>query len=172
MSDDADRLGPEPPEHLPKVRADALERAATAWEVRVRGGTWEAAAAASGYSSAQNAMRSVRSVFGSLPSLEKDEARRLWRDRLEALWRQALADAEATRPGAVTAAVRVAEAASRLDGLAEPQRHSIVPAESEIEAWVALALEASGRAHCIGVEEGNIFDVVDAEVVDDQAPGD
>ncbi|MGA8247846.1 MAG: hypothetical protein WB797_13165 [Nocardioides sp.] len=64
-------------------------------------------------------MKAVRNVYGRLPQIERDELRRLWRDRLEVAWRQVAMDMSQQRPGAVTAAVRVAQAAFRLDGLAE-----------------------------------------------------
>lgn len=167
MSEEVERIGPEPPQVPEKVRADALARASTAWEARVRGGTWAQAAETAGYANAPNAMRAVRSVFGSLPPIEKDEARRLWRDRLELLFGLGLVDAEEQRPGAVTALVRVAEAASRLDGLAEPQRLSITPTDAELERWVRDVLEAKGVLSF--AEEGDIFaDTVDAVVIEDE----
>jgi arginase family enzyme len=52
--------------------------------------------------------------------MERDELRNLWRDRLEAAWRQVMVDMTEQRPGATTAAVRIATAATNLDGLNAP----------------------------------------------------
>jgi hypothetical protein len=112
----------ETPQVQPRVRADALERAERAWSARVAGATWAQAAEIAGYSDDTAANRAVRNVFGTLPQVERDELRRLWRDRLEVLWLQANTDAREQRAGAITAGVRVATAAASLDGLAEPAR--------------------------------------------------
>jgi AraC-like DNA-binding protein len=114
--------GPPPPEPVRKVRADALERASTAWSVRVAGGTWAQAAEAAGFHDSDAATKAVRRHYGTLPVLARDDLRGLWRDRLELAWRQVCRDMTEQKPGAVTAAVRVAGMALTLDGLAEPVR--------------------------------------------------
>jgi hypothetical protein len=72
-----------------------------------------------------------------LPIAEREELRDIWRQRLENLWQQAALDAQAGRPGAVTAAVRVAGAALQLDGLAEPVR-----VDMRVETELTSLLEA------------------------------
>jgi hypothetical protein len=114
--------GPEPPEPTKKVRADALERADTAWRARVAGAAWAEAAKVAGYSSDKHAIDGVRNVFGAVPQIDREELRRLWRDRLERSWRQCVADMADRVPGATTASVRIAQAAIALDGLDEPTK--------------------------------------------------
>jgi AraC-like DNA-binding protein len=109
---------PPPPPHT-WVKSDHLARAHQAWTARVAGATWQQVAELTGYSSPENAMRAVRTVYGQVPRIDRDDLRHLWRDRLEALWRQVLRDLSEQRPGAVTAAVRVMQAAAALDGLNE-----------------------------------------------------
>src|SRR5688572_7746070 len=109
-----------PPEPLPKVQARHLERADTAWRARVAGATWKQAAQMAGYATPESAIKGVQSAFGELPPLQAADLRNLWRDRLEVLWRQTLTDIAEQRPGAVTAGVRVAQAAALLDGLNAP----------------------------------------------------
>lgn len=166
---DDDLIGPMPPEPVKKVRADALARAEKAWNVRVLGGSWEQAARIAGYSDPSNAMRAVRSVYGTLPEVERSEARRLWRDRLEVLWRQVVQDVHERIPGATTAAVRIADRAARLDGLDEPARLSITPSDGELQRFVSTVIAAQGGRDI--PDEGDIFgDVVDAEIVEDDEP--
>lgn len=102
------------------MRGAHLEKADRAWRVRVVGGTWQQAAEAAGYSTDEAAIKAVRSAYGTLPKPQRDDLRNLWRERLEVLWQQAVADARDRRHGAVTAAVRVATCAMHLDGLSEP----------------------------------------------------
>jgi AraC-like DNA-binding protein len=133
--------GTEPPEPVRQRRADAMARADRAWRVRVVGGTWQEAADAAGFANDANAIRAVRDTFGSLPEVDRQELRALWRDRLEALWRQALRDALDRQPGALVAAVRVMQAAARLDGLEAPTQMIVHnPPDAEIEAWVVAML--------------------------------
>jgi hypothetical protein len=73
-----------------------------------------------GFTDEHNALRAVKSAYGELPQSQRSDLRDLWRARLETLWTQVLRDAGEQRPGAITAAVRVATAAVALDGLAEP----------------------------------------------------
>ena len=119
----------------PKVRADATARADRAWNARLLGASWEAAAQVAGFANSQNAMRAVRRHYGRMPEADRGELRTLWRERLEVLWRQASRDALEQQPGAVTAAVRVAQAACRLDGLDEPTRTEVHVTE-HIEALI------------------------------------
>lgn len=164
MPDEA--IGAPPPEPVKKVRADALERAERAWNVRVLGASWEQAARVAGYADPSNAIRAVRSVYGSLPEVERSEARRLWRDRMEVLWRQVVQDVHERVPGATTAAVRIADRAARLDGLDEPSRLSITPSDAELQQFVVTVIEARGGA-AIPAEDDIFGDIVDAEVVED-----
>jgi hypothetical protein len=114
--------GTPPPEPLPQVKADHLDRADRAWRARIAGGSWKQAAAVAGYSDANAAMKGVRTAYGQTPRVDREALRNLWRERLEWAWRQVVTDMTDRRPGAVTAAVRVAGMAVALDGLAEPVR--------------------------------------------------
>jgi hypothetical protein len=116
---------PEPPEPVRKVTADHLDRAERAWTVRVAGGSWRQAAQVAGYSDDQAAMKGVRTCYGMLPKPTREDLRDLWRDRLEKAWRQVCVDMAEQRAGATTAAVRVANMAIQLDGLAEPVRVNV-----------------------------------------------
>lgn len=123
-------LGPPPPAPVRKVRADALQRADTAWRTRVAGGTWREAAELAGFSSPEHAISAVKNVFGQTPVIDRDALRVLWRDRLERAWRQVCADMAERVPGATTAAVRIATCAMQLDGLAEPNKVDVTVNES------------------------------------------
>jgi hypothetical protein len=122
--------GSSPPVPARRVRADALARADKAWRARVVGASWQEAADLAGFSDPDNCARAVRRAYGKLPRVEWQELRDLWRDRLEVMWRQAQTDMTEQRPGAVTAAVRVATAAAALDGLNEPSRLDVAVSES------------------------------------------
>jgi hypothetical protein len=124
MADDTPALHPEdgtvlPPRMVGPVLAAKAEKA---WAVRVAGGTWRQAAEVSGYGSGEAAQKAVSTVRGATPRVSRDVLREVWRDRLEMAWRQVAQDMSQQRPGAVTAAVRIATAAMHLDGLAEPVR--------------------------------------------------
>lgn len=171
MSDDEiERQPTPPPEPTGKVRGDALQRADRAWRARVLGGTWEQCAEVAGYADAPTCCRAVRRAYDDLPKVERDELRRLWRDRYEVVGRQALADVLDRRPGAVTSFVRVGQAAASLDGLNAPTLHVVAnPTEHDIDAWVAKALALRGR---VRPEEADIFgmsDIVDADVIEDDS---
>jgi hypothetical protein len=101
------------------VKADAAVRAMKAWTARVTGSTWEEAEIA-GFTNPANALRAVKNYFGSLPDIEREDQRALWRARLEHLWAQALVDVQQQRPGAVRAAVAVGQRSAQLDGLDAP----------------------------------------------------
>ena len=111
-----------------------------------------------GFAHHTSAVRAVRSYFGRLPVMDAAERRDLWRERLEHLWRQAVVDVREQRPGAVRAAVAVAQRASLLDGLDAPQRAEVTvsPAFEDIYAWVQQA------AHLASAEPP----VIEAEIVD------
>lgn len=151
-----DMIGPEPPPPVARVRADQLDRADQVWRARVAGATWKQAAQVGGYSSAANACRSVKQVYGGLPEVDREDLRKLWRDRLERLWQQALRDVEDRRSGAITAAVRVEQAAVALDGLDAPIRFSTTPSDRELEIWVANVVALS-RPATLELEEADIF---------------
>lgn len=143
------------PKTLRSVRADMAERTEKAWMARVAGATWEQAARVAGYSDGSNCRRAVANVYGQLPKVDREDLRRLWRERLERLWRQAVQDASEQRPGAITAAVRIEQAAARLDGLDEPSVVELsTPSQREIEAWVAEMLSHTRPQ----LEEGDIFE--------------
>ena len=130
--------GKPPPPPSPRVSAPVIRKASTAWQARVTGLSWEQAADAAGYGSSEAAMKAVRNTYGHVPRIERADARHLWRERVEVLWRLALRDVVDQRPGAVTAAVRVAQAATTLDGLNEPTR-------VDLDVNVTQTLEAIER---------------------------
>ncbi|MBD3941683.1 hypothetical protein IF188_08250 [Microbacterium sp. NEAU-LLC] len=145
-----------------------MQKIADAYAMRIRGATWDEIARAVGYANPQNAMRAVRRYVGTLPRPEMGELRSMWRDRLEYLWPLATRDVEAGKPGAVRAAVAVAQRAAQLDGLDAPTRFEVTPTEEQYEALVTEVLRARG------VEELTEYDilaieadVVDADVVDE-----
>lgn len=122
-------VGPEPPLPVRRVRADALARADRAWAHRVAGHTWQECAEVAGFAHGRHAIDAVRHAFGATPVIDREEHRRLWRDRLEAMWQQSVADMADRVPGAVTAAVRVAGLAVQMDGLAEPAKVDVTVSE-------------------------------------------
>lgn len=158
----------EPPTPLKDIRADTLARADRAWRARVLGATWAQCAELAGFSDESGARRAVKRVYGEVPQVEREELRRLWRDRLEVVARQAMQDVLDRRPGAVTSYVRLMQAAARLDGLDEPSRLELsTPSEREIVAWVD-AMVAHNRPQLV---EADIFaDPLDAEVIEASDP--
>ena len=86
----------------------------------------------------------MRTYFGRLPEPDHDEQRRLWRDRLEVLWRrlwrQTARDVQEQKPGAIRAGVAGADRAARLYGLDEPAEQRRGEGEEARSA-------ASGDAH-------------------------
>lgn len=127
-----------------KVYAPAMQKVADAWAMRVRGADWATIARTVGYSSPQNAMRAVRRFAGKLPEPTAPELRSLWRERLEYLWPHAARDAELGRPGALRAAVAIADRASKLDGLDAPQRFEVTPDAAAFDALVDRLVAAQG----------------------------
>jgi hypothetical protein len=143
------------------VNAKAMQRVADAWAMRVRGATWDEIATALGYANAPNALRAVRNYVGTLPQPETTELRSMWRERLETLWPIALEDAKASKPGAMRAAVAVAQRAAQLDGLDQPTRVEVSADAGELDAMVrALLVAKSGELEA----EAEVWD---AEVVDE-----
>ncbi|WP_341942336.1 hypothetical protein [Microbacterium sp. LWH10-1.2] len=140
-----------------------MQRVADAWALRVRGSTWDEIAAAVGYANGPNALRAVRNYVGRLPEPSMPELRSLWRERLEFLWPVAVRDAESGKPGAMRAAVAVAQRAAQLDGLDQPQRVEVNASAAEIAQLVNLLSRSQG-----GATEADVFelDVIDAEVID------
>lgn len=115
----------------------------------------------SGFASAQTACRGVQVYFGRLPPVNSEDSRALWRERLEVLWRQGVQDVSEQRPGAVRAAVAVAQRAAALDGLDAPTKVELQsPDAIEFRAVVMAMRALTGQQAAI---EGDIF----AEVVDD-----
>ena len=143
------------------VNAKAMQRVADAWAMRIRGATWDEVAAAVGYANGPSALRAVRNYVGTLPEPTMPELRSLWRERLEFLWPLAVNDVEQGKPGAMRAAVAVAQRAAQLDGLDQPQRVEITGGAAEIDRMVHALLAAQGEGY---VEEPDVFD---AELVDD-----
>jgi hypothetical protein len=113
-----------------------------------------------GFHDAPTAHRAVKRWFGRVPEIDPDESRAMWRERLELLWRQSLTDSTQQRPGAVRAAVAVAQRAAALDGLDAPTRVEVYnPTVAEIAEYVQ-----NMRASLGDVPETEP-EVVDAEVV-------
>jgi hypothetical protein len=154
-----DNVAPaEPPEPRTRRRADVVTRAALVWRARVAGATWAEAAAIAGYTNGENAARAVRQTYGTLPEVDRLRLRALWRERLEVLWTQAHRDALDRQPGAITSAVRVAQAAAKLDGLDAPTEILVhEPTQRELDTWVA-------RAVGITTVELDEADICDADI--------
>lgn len=149
-----------PPPEPRSVRSDVVDRTSRAWAARLAGASWTQAAEVAGYTDEANCRRAVRSVFGELPKVEREDLRHLWRDRLELVWRQVVRDMHEKVPGSVVAAVRVAQAAARLDGLDAPSRVTLIdPTQEEIERFITDVL---GPRH--SDLEADIFE--DAEAIE------
>lgn len=130
----------------PHANAKAMQRVADAWAMRVRGATWDEVASAVGYANGPNALRAVRNFAGKLPELEASELRSLWRERMEFLWPVAVRDVEGGKPGAMRAAVAVAQRAAQLDGLDQPQRIELNADASELDAWCGRCSPRASQA--------------------------
>lgn len=140
-------------------RADAMQRAAQAWHLRVIGRTWEEIAREVGYASPQGAHRAVSRFAVTLPDPKPDELREMWRARMEKLWTFAVRDAEAGRPGALRAGVAIADRAGKLDGLDAPVRFEVTPDEMALQGLVEELLSRGGQVAPIEAE------VIDLEVL-------
>lgn len=143
-------------------RADAMQRASTAWQLRVAGKSWDDIAADLGYENHSNVIRAVRTHFGTLPSPAREELRALARARGEVVWSQALRDVLEQRPGAVRAAVAVLQRQSALDGLDQPHRLHVEVGDDDMRELVA---ELSAVLGTNGVEVDPLE--LTAEAVDD-----
>lgn len=147
-------------------RADAADRAAKAWKLRVAGASWEEVARMVGYGNASNAYRAVKNYFGQVPQIDREMLRGMARARGEMLWLRALQQVERTEgaPAAIRAAVAVLERHARLDGLDAPTKVDVNgPDPLEFERFVRLAAIGAGLSI---PEEADIFeDIEDAEVV-------
>jgi hypothetical protein len=142
------------------VRADAGARAQRAWAARVAGATWEQVGELVGFSDGTAALRAVRRYFGQLPVIEREETRRLWRERNELLWKQAVRDTSEQRPGAIRAAVAVAQRAAALDGLDAPVRMEVSnPSVEEFNRLVDNFVQQLGGE----IEEADVFALEQAE---------
>lgn len=147
----------------PPQNAKALQRVVDAWAMRIRGATWDEIAQALGYANGPNALRAVRNFAGRLPEPSVPELRSLWRERLEFLWPLAARDVEDGKPGAVRAAVAVADRASRLDGLDAPTRVEVSATVQELNAIARELIAAEGAS---GDVEADLW-TLDAEIVDE-----
>ena len=147
------------------VRADAAQRAQRAWTARVSGSTWAEAAKVAGYADAATACRGVKTYFGSLPVVERDDLRDVWRARMELLWRYAARDAKSGKAGALRAGAAIAQRAAAMDGLDAPTQLNLTTVDAgELAAMVDVLLRANGGQEI----EANIWDVdpIDAEVIE------
>jgi hypothetical protein len=160
-------------------QADAGPRAMKAWAARVAGLTWAEAAEIAGFSSAGNACRAVTRYFGTVPSIEREDQRALWRERLEYLWAQARVDVQQQRPGAIRAGVALAQRASALDGLDAPVRVQINPDAEKLDELVHKLVAMQGIHHeeegdILALEEGadGVFSARDDDDEGDEEDGD
>jgi hypothetical protein len=149
------------------TRGDALQRAADAWALRIQGKTWAQIAAALGYAYAGNAARAVRAFVGRLPAPDPEQARTLWRERMEHLFSIAADDAAEGKPGALRAAVAIAQRAAAMDGLDAPAKMMLTADERQLEALAQTILARSGHAEVLEA------DVLELEVINpDEDDGD
>lgn len=153
-----------------RTRADAAERASTAWRMRVAGHGWDEIAKTLGMKGgAPAAHRAVSRYFGKVPQPDREMLREVARQRTEMLWLRAAEKVEETpSPATIRAAVAVLERASKLDGLDAPSRVEVTPENAEFVAIIEAAARGMGIAVPV---EADIFDAeyVDAEVVEDES---
>lgn len=152
-----------------RTRADAAERASTAWRMRVAGHGWDDIARTLGMKGgAPAAHRAVSRYFGRVPQPDREMLREVARQRTEMLWLRAAEKVEeAPSPATIRAAVAVLERAAKLDGLDAPSRVEINPDNAEFIALVEAAARGMGIAAPV---EADIFSaefVEDAEIVED-----
>jgi hypothetical protein len=140
--------------------AAALERAERAWAMRAGGESWDTITRQLGFANKQNTMRAVRNFAGTMPTPERGALRTLWQERTELLWKEALQDVYDRRPGAVRAAVAVAQRASALFGLDAPQQVQVsTPEADEFNRLVSAVFhhrnpELPQEADIFALEEG------------------
>ena len=146
-----------------KTRADAMQRAAQAWQLRVAGRTWQQIASTLGYSDPANVVRAVREYYGQLPQPDREELRELARARGEVLFEQALVDVLQQRPGAVRAAVAVLQRQAQLDALDRPSKIEISVTDADMRELI------DDLAQQLGANSPEVDPLAEvwAEVVDD-----
>ena len=146
-------------------QADAGERAHRAWRGRVAGMTWAQAAEHAGFTTAANGCRAVKTYSGTLPTLDREQERELWRARGEVMWRQSMQDMHDQRPGAVRAAVAVSQRSAQLFGLDEATRvdlRATVDVRSDSALLVVISeggLPTAAERAAYGMTLGDINDV-------------
>jgi AraC-like DNA-binding protein len=158
-----------------RTRAEADDRAAKAWRLRVMGAPWAVIARELGYANEANVHRAVRNYFGTVPQIDRDMMREMARQRGEQLWMRAYAEVERTggAPAAIRAATEVLRRHAALDGLDEPTRVDLqhTPSQEEFVTFVHAAAKGLGIEMA---QEADIFaeeyNVIDAEVVEDGSP--
>lgn len=96
----------------------------------------------------------MREYLGTLPQPDREEARAVWRARIELLWIEAMEDVYSRRPGALRAAAALAQGAAQLDGLDAPSRVELYsPTEHEygavVQRMVELHREQTGGVRAI-----------------------
>jgi hypothetical protein len=137
------------------VNAAAQAKAQQAWTLRVAGMPWGRIAEVVGFADDAGAIRAVRRFSGTLPAVEREASRALWRERIELLWVQARQDVDEQRPGAIRAATALAQRAAQLDALDVPPVSVVVsPTASEFESVVQRLVEAHGVRSAV---EADIF---------------
>lgn len=137
------------------VNAAAQAKAQQAWSLRVAGLPWARIAEHVGYSDDAGAIRAVRTYAGSLPEVDRHASRQVWRERIEWLWARAARDVQEQRPGAVRAAVALAQRAGQLDGLDVPAVSvAVTPTLEEFERFLSGAKTTLGLHQ---VPEGDPF---------------
>lgn len=160
-----------------RVNAEAAGRAQEAAALRVQGLDWATIAARCGYSHPNSAGRAVREYLGHLPQPDREEARQVWRARIELLWEEAMEDVHTRRPGAVRAAAALAQRAAQLDGLDQPSRVEFyAPSEVEYSAVLNRMLQLDREHRGVQALEADPFDpeflYVDAEPEVAESAGD
>jgi hypothetical protein len=128
---------------------------------------WDEIADRLGMHGAPSAHRAVKNYFGSVPQPDRELLRTMARERGEALWRRAFEQVERSQGSgaAIRAAVDVPRRQAALDGLDQPTHIEFTPTHDELQRFVATVVAAHGLAI---PEEGDPFEVVDAEVVEDE----
>jgi AraC-like DNA-binding protein len=144
----------------PRTHGDDMRRAQQAWQLRVGGLTWDQVADSCGYANKQNAARAVRRHLGAIPQPDREATWLLWHERLELLWQRALRDVEDGKPGAMRAAVSLAQRVAAMQGLDSPSEHRVTvdrqPGDLHIIAVVqggGLPTIAERAAYNISAEE-------------------
>lgn len=149
-----------------RTDAEARARAQRAGAMRIQGATWSQIATACEYSSKSAAYTAVMRVFREMPEVDREAQRKVWDARLEALWGYAMRDVSEQRPGAVRAAVALAQRSAAMHGIDAPA--TVTPSAEYLEHYVhemvALYRDTVGPAPA--AIEADIFDV---EVIEEHA---